>query len=426
MTTPSPLMSNDRKAPRPIVLTSHPQNVAGRAGKIAWGAADPVARGPVIVGANDTPARSAIGAHSGAYSLYRALAIAAGQLDASHRPDLTNTAPAEPIGPFPQWYDPELIVSLDPWGHMAGQIYADRRLAGADIRPSIAVTKAHINMPEVVAALRDGRLHPDGEILSASGDARVTKVAIEPVWHLPGIARRFGINVNDLRRGLFEQTGGMFPELVTRPDLDVFLPPIGGMTIYLFGDVAKLGRPETRIACRIHDECNGSDVFGSDICTCRPYLAHGIEVCIETAQQGGVGVVVYNRKEGRALGEVTKFLVYNARKRQEGGDRAKSYFERTECVAGVSDMRFQELMPDVLHWLGITRIDRFVSMSNMKYAPIVASGIEVIERVPIPDELIPADASVEMDAKKAAGYFTREALPDAAELATPKGRGLEQ
>ena len=33
---------------------------------------------------------------------------------------------------------------------------------------------------------------------------------------------------------------------------------------------------------------------------------------------------------------------------------------RTECVAGVQDMRFQELMPDVLHWLGITKIDRFV------------------------------------------------------------------
>ena len=29
----------------------------------------------------------------------------------------------------------------------------------------------------------------------------------------------------------------MFPELVTRPDLQVFLPPIGGATIYLFGDV---------------------------------------------------------------------------------------------------------------------------------------------------------------------------------------------
>ena len=48
-----------------------------------------------------------------------------------------------------------------------------------------------------------------------------------------------------------------------------------------------------------HDECNGSDVFGSDICTCRPYLAHGIEGCVKAAQNGGVGLVVYCRKEAR-------------------------------------------------------------------------------------------------------------------------------
>ncbi len=134
----------------------------------------------------------------------------------------------------------------------------------------------------------------------------------------------------------------------------------------------------------MHDECNGSDVFGSDICTCRPYLVHGIEESVREAQNGGVGVIAYNRKEGRALGEVTKFLVYNARKRQEGGDSAATYFERTECVAGVQDARFQQLMPDVLHWLGIRRIDRLMSMSNMKYDAIVGSGIEVVERVPIP------------------------------------------
>jgi len=53
----------------------------------------------------------------------------------------------------------------------------------------------------------------------------------------------------------------------------------------------------------------------------------------------------------------------------------------------------------------------------------VAQGIEVVERVPIPDELIPADAQVEMDAKKAAGYFSTY-TPDADELAQAKGRGL--
>src|SRR4029079_4723070 len=98
----------------------------------------------------------------------------------------------------------------------------------------------------------------------------------------------------------------------------------------------------------------------------RPYLAHGVEVCAATAQEGGVGIVIYNRKEGRALGEVTKFLVYNARKRQVGGDRAETYFRRTECIAGVQDMRFQELMPDVFHWLRSRRGRRLGSTAKVE------------------------------------------------------------
>lgn len=408
-----------------IVLTSHPRGAGSRqAPAVQWGAASARARGPLVAGLAEPAMRNVIGTHSGSYAVYRALAVAAGNLQADHRPDLTNTVPAAAIGPHPQWGDPGRIVSLDPWGHRVAHEFAAEIAAGMDIRPTIAITTAHINMPELRDAIEAGRLVPDGDILEANGDVRVTKAAIDPVWYLPGVAERFGIAERALRRALFEQTGGMFPELVTRPDLKVFLPPIGGMTLYFFGDVSLLGRPDTRIACRVHDECNGSDVFGSDICTCRPYLAHGIEVCVEMAQQGGVGLVIYNRKEGRALGEVTKFLVYNARKRQYGGDRAETYFERTECVAGVQDMRFQELMPDVFHWLGVTRIDRWASMSNMKHGALTAAGIAVVERVAIPDELIPADARVEMDAKTAAGYFTPMAPPSAAELALAKGREL--
>jgi GTP cyclohydrolase II len=407
---------------RHIILTSHPPRRAPRR-PIRWGAADPRERGPVIATMSNPLDRNAIGAHAGSYSIYRALAIAANKLSPVHVPDLTNTAPAEPLGPHPQWGDPAKIVSLDPFGHVVSEAFAEELAAGIDIRPTIAITKARVNMPELREAIRAGRLKPDGEILLENGDARVTKAAIDPVWYLPGIAERFGIHESVLRRGLFEHTGGMFPELVTRSDLKVFLPPIGGMTLYFLGDLAALTDPARKVACRVHDECNGSDVFGSDICTCRPYLAHGVEVCIATAQEGGCGLVVYNRKEGRALGEVTKFLVYNARKRQPGGDRAATYFQRTECVAGVQDMRFQELMPDVLHWLGITRIDRFVSMSDMKFEPIARSGIEVAKRVEIPPELVPADARVEIDAKKHAGYFT-EAPPEEEELLVPKGRSL--
>jgi GTP cyclohydrolase II len=410
-----------------IKLTSHPESSGIRPLPIHWGAASATERGPIIATVTKADHRNAIGTHSGSYSVYRALAIAAGTLNPVHIPDLTDTMPAESLGPFPQWSNPKSIVSLDPYGHMIADAFRSYLTAGYDIRPTIAITKAHINMPEFEQSIAAGRLKPDGVILKENGEVVVTKAAIEPVWYLPGIAERFGTDEAELRRCLFEHTGGMYPELITRPDLEVFLPPIGGMTCYFFGNVAAISNPNVELSCRVHDECNGSDVFGSDICTCRPYLEHGIEVCIESAQRGGTGLIVYNRKEGRALGEVTKFLVYNARKRQQGGDRAEKYFERTECVAGVQDMRFQELMPDVLQWLGITKIQRFVSMSNMKYDAIVRSGIQIEERVEIPKELIPADAMVEMDAKKAAGYFSDpNEKPQDKELKKAKGRSLNE
>jgi GTP cyclohydrolase II len=388
-----------------IRLTSHPAPGAKPRFPIAWGAATARERGPIIGTVSRPADRNVIGTHGGSYAVYRALAVSSGALDPIRRADLTNTQPAAAIGPFPQWVGAKTIVSLDPWGHMVAEAFGPEIAQGIDIRPSIAVTRARLDLGEMQQAVAAGRLANDGVVVQPGGGLSVVKVAIDPVWYLPGIAERFGVTDTSLRRTLFEQTAGMFPELVTRPDLDVFLPPVGGTTVYLFGDVAKLADPATRITCRVHDECNGSDVFGSDICTCRPYLVHGIEECARAAQAGGLGIIVYNRKEGRALGEVTKFLVYNARKRQQGGDSAAGYFERTECVAGVQDARFQQLMPDIMHWLGIARIDRLVSMSDMKYDALVAQGIEIVERVPLPDALVPADAHVEIAAKKAAGYY---------------------
>ncbi len=412
--------------PDHIRLTSHPAPGATLAFPINWGAATARQRGPIIGTVSRPQSRNVIGTHGGSYSIYRALAVSSGALDPIRRPDLTNTHPAAAIGPFEQWMHPERIVSLDPWGHLSGESFTDEIAEGYDIRPSIAITRARLDLPEIRAAMAAGRLKPDGDLVQSSGSVSVVKIAIDPVWHLPGLAARFGTTENNLRRALFEQTAGMFPELVTRPDLHVFLPPIGGITVYLFGDVTRLPDHRTKITCRVHDECNGSDVFGSDICTCRPYLIHGIEECVLAGQNGGLGVVIYNRKEGRALGEVTKFLVYNARKRQEGGDAASLYFERTECVAGVQDARFQQLMPDTIHWLGLKRIDRFVSMSDMKYDALVGQGIDIVERVALPDNLVPADAHVELDAKKAAGYYAPPQAKGPPDLRDSVGRPLDK
>ncbi|MCE4093576.1 hypothetical protein, partial [Klebsiella pneumoniae] len=145
-------------------------------------------------------------------------------------PDLTNTFPAATIGPFEQWTDPTKIVALDPWGHLVAENFRQEIAEGADIRPSIAVTRARLDLPEIRDALAAKGLRADGEVVHASGSVSVVKIAIDPVWYLPGLAARFGTGETELRRTLFEQTAGMFPELVTRPDMKVFLPPIGGTT----------------------------------------------------------------------------------------------------------------------------------------------------------------------------------------------------
>jgi GTP cyclohydrolase II len=87
-------------------------------------------------------------------------------------------------------------------------------------------------------------------------------------------------------------------------------------------------------------------------------------------------------------------------------------------------MRFQELMPDVFHWLGITRVDRWVSMSNVKHKAVRAQGIVVVEQLAIPDHLVPTDAQVEIAAKKAAGYFAPSGVPNEQQLRRTRGRRL--
>ncbi|KAF5574408.1 GTP cyclohydrolase II [Fusarium pseudocircinatum] len=404
-----------------IILTTYPGQSVVDPVDLQWGNPDPQKRGPVLVSRSKETLkkRNAIGAHGGSYSIYNALAIAAGDLQPDFRPNFDNTQPTFIPPQQEAWGDPKMIVSLDPFGHDVATLFKKQIDDGIDIRPSIAITRAHMRVSEIMDSIKSGKLQVDGEVIvNQLGDVKVTKVAVEPVWHLPGVAARFGVDEGTLRRSLFEFTGGSYPELVTRPDIKVFLPPIGGLTVYIFGPPERVSDPSVKLALRVHDECNGSDVFQSDICTCRPYLAFGIEEAIKEAQNGGSGVVIYFRKEGRALGEVVKYLVYNSRKR--GGDTADKYFARTESIAGVRDMRFQALMPDILHWLGIKKIDRMLSMSNMKHDAIVGQGIPIYERCPIPD-----DSRVEIDAKINAGYFTTGKKYTDKELKEVKGRGWQ-
>src|SRR3974377_1726203 len=130
----------EHSIPRHIRLTSHPGDAGRGAVPLRWGASVAAERGPVVASPAEPQQRNAIGSYSGAYAIYRALAVATRALARDHRPDLTDTAPAARIVPQPQWAEPPKLVSIDPWGHTVGEVFAENIRVGLEARPTIALT----------------------------------------------------------------------------------------------------------------------------------------------------------------------------------------------------------------------------------------------------------------------------------------------
>src|SRR5207244_8668953 len=131
-----------------IRLTSHPGSAGEGMVRLRWGAASPQERGPVVASPAEPRHRNAIGSYSGAYAIYRALAVATRALAPDHRPDLTDTAPAALIGPHPQWTEPANIVSLDPYGHLVGEVFPEPIRPGLHARPAVPIPTAHNYLPD--------------------------------------------------------------------------------------------------------------------------------------------------------------------------------------------------------------------------------------------------------------------------------------
>ena len=317
------------------------------------------------------------GSMGGAYSAYYALAEATYGKEVKRNAKEIHKSPIE-VTPKESW---ENICTLDPYGL-------------CQECPTIGATKTTMTIPELF------NIDKDGKIVNPDGSINCIKISLEQVWYLPKMASRLGVDESHLRKILFKYLKN--PEILDSTK-KVYLPPTGGSTIYIFGEYNN--DPQKKVACRVHDECSGSDTFGTHICSCRPYLMYAVKECVKYAQKGNLGVIVYNRKEGRSLGEVIKFLVYNGRKNQEGGDRAETYFSNTESFANIRDARMQPLMPDTLLWLGLTRIDVWYSMSNEKSKALRDCGIKIVEQKEVPIEMIPKESLIELKAKISDGYY---------------------
>ena len=80
-----------------IILTSHLDQMKTSPINLDWGNPEPSKRGPILATRQGGAKRNAIGSHSGSYTIYRALSIAAGHYPKDHRPDLENTSPTTEI-----------------------------------------------------------------------------------------------------------------------------------------------------------------------------------------------------------------------------------------------------------------------------------------------------------------------------------------
>jgi GTP cyclohydrolase II len=419
-----------------------------------WGANTPAARGPLLAKHVPPDFRNVSGGHNLAYGAYDAFVEALGTRDSLFSPMLQGSEGPFVPRPNPKWHDPEAIVTMDPYGFSTHLHFADYFARGLPAYPTIAITSATLHIPELKApagllplghahsvdeidkllGAKDGQLlRSDGKVVRADGGIRVTKIAIDPVWHLPGVAKRLGVPLQILRNELYKQFRD--PDLLNER-LEVYLPPIEGTTVYIVGDPEKIQDPSVFLVARGHDECNGSDAMGSDICTCRPYLVDAFRAAAEAAQNGGVGVVAYYRKEGRALGEISKYTVYARRQADPRGDEPERYLAQTVEVAGIDDARFHQVnFADPFVWLGIfgdRQIDEWLSSSYWKRNALAAAGIRIKQQVPIRDGWIPSGAGIEIQGKVADGYFAdvtdatpqastiRDLPPEVARLLSPK------
>src|SRR6185503_15668389 len=164
------MQTDKTKRSNHIILASHANLKFKDSLPVHWGAKTPMARGPIVASNTNYKARNAIGGHSGSYTVYRALSIASGKFPPLHRPDLHNTQSPVKIGPYPQWTDPTKLVAVDPWG-LDPQIHFKELFdKGYDIRPTVAMTQAHLQIPEVNDAIDAGRLKIDGKIVKENRD----------------------------------------------------------------------------------------------------------------------------------------------------------------------------------------------------------------------------------------------------------------
>ncbi len=150
----------------------------------------------------------------------------------------------------------------------------------------------------------------------------------------------------------------------------VFRPRDGGEEHYAI-EIGNPSRAEP-VLSRLHSACFTGDLIGSLKCDCGPQLRTAL------AQIGnqGAGVLLYMNQEGRGIGLANKMRAYALQ------DQGFDTVEANHRLGFEDDERDFRLGAEILKLMGFKAV-RLMTNNPAKVAKMEASGVKVVERVPL-------------------------------------------
>lgn len=131
---------------------------------------------------------------------------------------------------------------------------------------------------------------------------------------------------------------------------------------------------ERKPLVRLHSECLTGDILGSLKCDCGPQLDAALCAMADEAAQGGWGVLLYLRQEGRGIGLINKLRAY--RLQDQGFDTV----DANQRLGLPDEARDFPVAARMLELLGARSI-RLMTNNPAKVDALQHAGIDVSERV---------------------------------------------
>ncbi len=126
------------------------------------------------------------------------------------------------------------------------------------------------------------------------------------------------------------------------------------------------------VLVRVHSECMTGDLFCSLRCDCGGQL----KTALQMVEKEGLGVVLYMRQEGRAIGLLHKLQAYHLQ--EKGFDTV----EANQLLGFHADLRDYGIGAQILNDIGLTTI-RLLTNNPKKIVGLEGYGLRMVEVVPL-------------------------------------------